>query len=84
MPCLLLFNKDGKNFISLTNEEIEKINSEKIKGWKNTFSLANNFKKRVKYFIGLEGAIFPHKHILFYSIVGHLGFFPISSFCCCR
>ena len=67
LPCLLLFNKDGKNFISLTNEEIEKINSEKIKGWKNTFSLANNFKKRVKYFIGLEGAIFPHKHILFYS-----------------
>ena len=67
LPCLLIFDKDGKNLDSLTNEDIETIKLDKIKGWKNTLSLVNEVKKISKYFIGLEGAVFSHNHILFYS-----------------
>ena len=67
LPCLLLFDKDGKNLESLNNDELEQINLSKIQGWKNIQSLMNKSKKVVKYFIGMEGSIFGHEHILFYS-----------------
>ena len=67
LPCLLIFDKDGKKIENLNNNEIEQINLDKIKGWKNTQSLVNSFKKVERYFIGQEGAIFGHEHILFYS-----------------
>ena len=67
LPCLLLFDKNGKNLDNLNNDEIENITNEKIIGWKNTFNLIIGFKKVEKYYIGAEGAIFGHAHILFYS-----------------
>ena len=67
LPCLLLFDKNGKNIDNLNNDDIENITREKIIGWKNTLSLINGFKKVEKYYIGAEGAIFGHTHILFYS-----------------
>ena len=71
LPCFLFFSKDGKNLQSLNNEEIEKINSNQIKGWKDILGLIgnnNNIKKNIeKYYIGMEGYIFGHRHILFYS-----------------
>ena len=67
LPSLLLFDKEGKNLEYLNNEEIEKINKEKIKGWKKTLSLKTNYKKVEKYYLGMEGAVFGHEHILFFS-----------------
>ena len=67
LPSLVLLNKEGKNLEYLNNEEIEKINKEKIKGWKKTLSIVLPVKKVDKYYLGMEGAIFGHDHTLFFS-----------------
>ena len=69
LPSLLLFDKEGLLLESLNNDEIGKITFEKIKGWKNNLShmQRENAKKIRKYFIGQEGSVFGHEHILFYS-----------------
>ena len=69
LPCMLIFTKDGKNFRCLTNEGIEQINSDIIKGWKNVaYFIQNKSTKKIeKYFIGMEGYIYGHSHVLFYA-----------------
>lgn len=67
LPSFVLLNKEGKNLEYLNNEEIEKINKEKIKGWKKTLSIVLPVKKVDKYYLGMEGAIFGHDHTLFFS-----------------
>ena len=69
LPSLLIFNKEGKYIESLNNDEIEKITLEKIIGWKNILNYVQptNVKKVRKYYIGQEGAVFGHEHVLFYS-----------------
>ena len=69
LPSLLIFNKEGKNIESLNNDDIEKMTFEKLKGWKNILDNIQsiNIKKLRKYYIGQEGAVYNHEHILFYS-----------------
>ena len=69
LPSLLIFNKEGKYIESLNNDEIEKITLEKIIGWKNILNYVQptNVKKIRKYYIGQEGSVFGHEHVLFYS-----------------
>jgi len=70
LPSLLIFNKEGKYIEGLNNDGIEKLTFGKLKGWKNILDHIqpiNNKKIIRKYFIGQEGAVFGHEHILFYS-----------------
>ena len=67
LPSLIIFDKDGKHLDYLNNNDINNINIEKIKGWKNTFSIINNNNKVSIYMIGDEGFVKCHQHILVYS-----------------
>jgi hypothetical protein len=74
LPCLIIFDKNGKSLEFLNNSDIiNDVNIDKIKGWKNTFNLINNFKMK-KYQIGDEGYVYDHQHILRY--VDYLGKSP--------
>ena len=74
LPCLIIIDKDGKNLEFLKYSDIDNINIDKIKGWKNNLNIVNYKNKPEKYNIGDEGFIFGHKHILFY--VDYLGKSP--------
>ena len=74
LPCLIILDKDGKNLQFLKYSEIKNLNSNKIKGWKSTFSLINSQSNLRKYVIGDEGFVFGHPHILVY--VDYLGKSP--------
>ncbi len=65
LPCFIIFEKDGKILQNLNSADIDDINIEKVKGWKNTVSIMN--QKVERYSIGDEGFIIGHKHILFYT-----------------
>ena len=67
LPNLLIFDKDGKILEFLNNSDINNININKIKGWKNTFTIVNNYNRVTKYYIGDEGFINQHQHILIYT-----------------
>ena len=67
LPCLLIFDKDGKNIGNLGYKGIKDINLKKIEGWKKTLNIIYNNKNEEIYPLGMEGCIFGHEHILFYS-----------------
>ena len=67
LPSLLIFDKNGKNIGNLNYNGIKSINLNKIEGWKKTLNIINNIKTEEKYFIGMEGSIYGHSHILFYA-----------------
>ena len=67
LPSLLIFDKNGKNIGNLNYNGIKDINLKKIEGWKKTLNIINNVKTEEKYFIGMEGTIYGHSHILFYA-----------------
>ena len=68
LPCLLIIEKDGKIFEYLNNDDINRINVQKVMGWKNILNIINKISNKVeKYIIGDEGYIIGHKHILFYT-----------------
>ena len=68
LPCLLIFNKEGKNIGNLNYNGIRTINLKKVEGWKRTLDILfnSNFEEE-KYPMGIEGSIFGHEHILFYA-----------------
>ena len=73
LPCLIIFDKDGKVLDYLNNSDINNITIEKIKGWKNSFNIVNNYSnytnynKITKYYIGDEGFVTGHQHVLVYT-----------------
>ena len=66
LPCLVIIDKNGKNLDYLNNSDINDLNTDIIKGWKNTFDIVNTFKVK-KYRIGDEGYVYDHRHILIYT-----------------
>ena len=66
LPCLVILDKNGKNLEYLNNSDINNLNIDIIKGWKNTFDIVNNYKMK-KYQIGDEGYVYDHHHILIYT-----------------
>ena len=68
LPCLIIFNKDGKSLSYLSNEDINNISKEVLKGWKNNINIINNYKlKSSKYVLGDIGYVFGHHHKLIYT-----------------
>ena len=52
----------------LSNSDINNINKEEIKGWKNHLNLFENYKlKSSKYIIGDTGYVLGHQHQLEYT-----------------
>ena len=68
LPCLIIIDKNGKCLKYLSNSDINNINKEEIKGWKNHLNLFENYKlKSSKYIIGDTGYVLGHQHQLEYT-----------------